>query len=313
MPVLPTPIDTGAETHEHTTETNTSTYQTHNTSLSSNELENTSSSPVTKARALSYFGGAVTPVEIAVLSLYPLALFLGFLVQLAGGDSPSYFSNKRNLINVYIVKQGWLWLTLVIGYHAFTIYKRGSSRSTHALKNLTLRYSLATVWWILFSQWFFGLPIMDRIFILTGGACVGPSVEQAQPSSISISSSQCRSLGGSWTGGYDPSGHTFLITHSSLFLWNEILPYLHTYYKSSSTVNTGASLSSAILKTPFFKLSLVLLGLYWWMLLMTGVYFHSFFEKLFGLTWGYIEVVVVFVLSHYSPVALESVFGVIAV
>lgn len=241
---------------------------------------------------------ALNILEVTILLIYPIALFLGFLVQLAGGDYPSYFSDKRNVINVFIVKRGWLWVTIAIGIHAFGIYKRRSRQSITALKNLAIRYALATAWWIFFSQWFFGMPIMDKIFVMTGGKCSGLANVSDANAPFAVTSAQCRYMGGKWTGGYDPSGHTFLLTHSSLYLWSEMLPYLEQILsnKSSSSINQN---------TLFLKFSVILGSIYWWMLLMTGVYFHSFFEKLFGLIWGYIEVVAVMFFSQYLPVAHE--------
>lgn len=282
--------------------------------------ENAPSSPVTKSAAKTV-RGSVTIVELGILALYPLAIFLGFLVQLVGGDSPSYFSNKRNIINVYIIKRGWLWVTLVTGYHAYTIHARNSPFSKQALRNLFIRYTLATIWWIFFTQWFFGLPIMDKIFVITGGGC---SVESSSDATFSnnVSSATCRHIGGSWTGGYDPSGHTFLITHSSLFLWNELLPYIQKHFSSkhsteaSTSPTTGNATFShppSIFKSPVFKVAAVLIFLFWWMLLMTGVYFHSILEKIFGLAWGYIEVLAVFFFIHNTSPDIELLLAVIPV
>lgn len=167
------------------------------------------SSPVLKSHSsenssslrINLLGGSITIAELAIMSLYPIALFLGALVSAVGGAPPSYFSNKRNLINVVIVKRGWLWLTVITGYHAYLIYSRKSTRNQIALRNVVIRYTLATVWWIFFSQWFFGLPIMDKIFILTGGSCSDIGIEKN--SMTTITSAQCRRIGGTWASGYD--------------------------------------------------------------------------------------------------------------
>lgn len=78
-----------------------------------------------------------------------------------------------------------------------------------------------------------------------------------------VTSATCKLAGGSWNGGHDLSGHVFLLTHASLFLWSEVTPVL-----SRSGALEGETIGV-----------LALLGLWWWMLLMTGVYFHTWREK----------------------------------
>lgn len=266
------------------------------------------------------FGGNMTILELVIPALYPLALLLGGLIQIVGGASPSYFSNKRNIINVMLVKQGWFWVTLITGYHAYTIYSRKSVQNTIALRNLVIRYVLATAWWIFFAQWFFGSPLMDKVFVLTGGGCA--NVDTDKHSFAINSSATCKSVGGRWSGGYDPSGHTFLLAHASLYIWIEILPYIHKYFKirsiNSANTNKEDSVSRApaisVLESLFFKLSMAFLAVYWWMLLMTGIYFHSFIERFTGMLWGYIGVVFIYALANGLCVpALQNYLVVIPV
>jgi hypothetical protein len=231
-----------------------------------------------------------------VLCVYPVVLLLGQLVHI-GRPEPTYFSNSRNIFNQIFVKKGWLWTTIafliLLGDTAYVNASKRQKSPAHCIGQAFVRYFAATAWWIVFAQWLFGLPIMDRVFILTGGSCEGVT---SISNITSVSSAYCRANGGIWTGGYDPSGHMFLLVHSSLFLWLEILPHLR---------DRKAPLSIAV------KLVVGLLALWGWMLLMTAVYFHSFPEKVVGLACGYVEVGVVLALASYTRVG-EQIFGQVA-
>jgi len=90
-----------------------------------------------------------------------------------------------------------------------------------------------------------------------------------------LTSAACKLAGGQWKGGHDLSGHVFLLTHASLFLWAELLPFLKLGQLSGME-------SGVVFAT---------LAMWWWMLLMTGIYFHTWVEKTSGwivgmLPWG---------------------------
>jgi hypothetical protein len=206
--------------------------------------------------------------EYFLATAYPATLLLAstfYLLSPSPATSESYFSQKGNLINVVFVKYGWFWTTAAFMLHLSRL--RNSSKA-----KAFLRWGLATAWWIVVTQWFFGPPLMDRAFLSTGGACQTlDQVNQAGRDALDMSkgelwltSAACKLHGGRWTGGHDISGHVFLLTHASLFLWSEILPFLRTGW-----IRGGVE-SSAVLG---------LLGMWWWMLLMTGIYFHTWREK----------------------------------
>lgn len=236
--------------------------------------------------------------QLTLLTVYPLTVVLGQLVYLTD-PYPSYFGEKKNIFNVLFVRQGWLWTTIAYVAHATYVYQHSNGTNNNKqslLKQFLLRYTLATLWWISFSQWLFGLPIMDRVFVLTGGSCEG--VPNGDGSAATLTSADCKTQGGRWVGGYDPSGHCFLLVHSSLLLWFEILPTLKSNDYSVSPI-------PGVIKGVF-----ALLGLWWWMLLMTSVYFHSFVEKLAGLIWGLIEVTVVYIILPNTTQQAKDLLGV---
>lgn len=72
-------------------------------------------------------------------------------------------ADKDGFINVYFVKIGWFWTTLV----SLLCIIRYSDVLHH-----WKRYVLISLWWVMFTQEFFGLtPLMDLIFLYSGGAC----------------------------------------------------------------------------------------------------------------------------------------------
>ncbi|KAG7192491.1 uncharacterized protein KQ657_001586 [Scheffersomyces spartinae] len=148
--------------------------------------------------------------------------------------------------------------------------------------------------------WCFGLPLMDRIFVWTGGRCqfdletaevlplaIKQTIETGASHSLQLSSYHCKRHKGQWVGGHDPSGHVFLLVHSSLFMFFEFIPFRAGVNQISQWFVMG------------------LIGLWWFMLLMTNVYFHSITEKVVGLLFGYFAVAWVYVVS--PAIALRSI------
>ncbi|KAF9181093.1 hypothetical protein BGZ51_007317 [Haplosporangium sp. Z 767] len=281
--------------------------------------------------------------------LFPATLILGSVFGSIGGDRPSYFSNKRNILNVLFVKNGWGWtsfvfliyLAVVFGKaffaqqdregttasqqadntHTMNVQRpqgqgtlkssstatastseastRTRTRSSHQQQDEQLqsmvgtnmpapgttasakvpsdvivkalvRWGLATLYWWLISQWFFGPGLFDRLFVLTGGSC---SVDGHW------SQYHCRKQGGLWSGGVDISGHMFLLTHAWLFLMEELSMFLNVPEAWTALQNRSGA-RYAIWSV------VALCGLWWWMLLMTSVYYHHLAEKLTGLFFG---------------------------
>ncbi|KAH8144962.1 uncharacterized protein LAJ45_10982 [Morchella importuna] len=157
-----------------------------------------------------------TGIDLFTASVYPATLLLGSVYSTLSPDTAStdsYFSRKSNFANIFFVKYGWLWTTLVFALHLTRL--RSPSRP-----QALLRYALATLWWVAVTQWFFGAPIMDRTFTLTGGACravmrdPGAVKEVLGEKVLAATSAACKLAGGRWRGGHDLSGHTFLLTHA---------------------------------------------------------------------------------------------------
>lgn len=228
--------------------------------------------------------GQFTSLDFLLISIYPLTLLLGFCFSL--GHSKSYFAHSHNVFNLFFVKNGWLWTSLVFWCHLYRL-----PTSAHAKRQAAVRWSIATLLWMLVTQWAFGAPLTDRTMIWTGGVCelarkgaetdtfLGDTTEHI----VAMTNKACKEFNGHWKGGHDLSGHVFILTHSSLFIWYEILPIL---LQESSLLGDNA-----------IKAAFGLLAGWWWMLLMTAAYFHTWKEKLTGLLTGLIGWLLVYKLA----------------
>lgn len=262
-------------------------------------------------------------LEMTFISSFVINFLVARIMHYASQQEEvyNYYNDKRNFINQFFVKKGWAWTTLVIVvFHSINVAYNGklAGKKVQVLTKAALNYFIVTIWWVLFTQWCFGLPIMDRIFVLTGGKCTniqGQHLEKFTDQLIFnkvvssleelninyetnlINSYACRRIRGEWTGGHDPSGHVFLMIHSSIYLFWEIAPYWQSWNHLVANVRSLTNLlklshsrvsnvKTFVLQNPHI-LVIPLIGLWWFMLLMTNLYFHSIAEKLVGLAFGY--------------------------
>jgi hypothetical protein len=292
-----------------------------------------------------------TRLELALLSIYPITLIAGSLFTTLSppplgatysathqsfqppSSAPSYFATKRNLFNVWFVKIGWFWTTLALGLFIFTHRFFQTARSRTAA---LLRYAAVTTVWYLTTQWFFGPPLIDRSFVLTGGACQRIKAEKAgeiemEPIEFALTNAACKMRGGTWSGGIDISGHVFLLILGSGMLWMEVLPVVfrvaglreerRVVQRDSKVGYAGAlhgtekregeDISAAVISHKAglgVKVVIGVCALSWWMLLMTAAYFHTWTEKLSGLVVAFFGLWMVYFVPRGVP-ALRSVFG----
>lgn len=229
----------------------------------------------------------LTTAELLVVLIYPTTIILGQLIHHTSPEIvENYYTNKHNLLNVLFVKKGWFWTCLIDIY--FVLQHKESIQRAFA------RLTITTIWWYTFTQWFFGIPIMDRVFVWTGGVCdydvnVHGSLEV-------VGSMVCRQVKGHWKGGHDPSGHVFLLVLGSMVLWFEVvnaqvvveLKQIFRIVKESK--NWGDKVKNIFGSSTLSALAL--LWLWWWMLLTTSIHFHSFIEQMSGLIAGCLGVLV---------------------
>lgn len=199
----------------------------------------------------------------------------------------NYFARKDNIFNVYFVKVGWVWTTLAFTLLLFTLpsYATPSSQQPRRIGQAMARYTLATLVWYLTTQWFFGPAIIDRSFVFTGGKCerVVPQAEgEDSPSFHTLfTAAACKSAGGSWRGGHDVSGHVFMLVLATAMLVFETIGALAS--ENGTKKPESGDETSTGLKTLSVRFAWAISGLGWWMLLMTAIWFHTWFEKVCAL------------------------------
>ncbi|KKF92627.1 FIT family protein scs3 [Ceratocystis platani] len=230
---------------------------------------------------------------------------------------PSYFASKHNVFNRYFVKVGWAWVTAAIGSFALLNPALGPTTSDTSLMaakdsaaesavyrraRVLVRYAAVTLAWAATTQWFFGPPIFDRSFRWSGGMCYpaeafGPAgtllaAEALQKAGadaealniLAYTATTCKRVGGRWYGGHDISGHVFLLV-----------------------LGSGRGRVRGVGFTGVFILGVVALKL--WMLLMTAIFFHTWFEKLTGLLAATASLYLVYIVPRLIPTA-RAVLGV---
>jgi hypothetical protein len=156
------------------------------------------------------------------------------------------------------------------------------------------------------TQWFFGPAIIDRSFVVTGGKCeevmerAGKMELGGSPSAqveTLFSAAACKAAGGAWRGGHDISGHVFMLVLATAFLAHEAVGAGAFSAFSAPTRADGDSARERKASGPVvsglmndetdsglarkWSLRLVwgVVGLGWWMLFMTAIWFHTWLEK----------------------------------
>ncbi|KAL6233402.1 hypothetical protein BDW75DRAFT_191002 [Aspergillus navahoensis] len=260
-----------------------------------------------------------TPPSTTLL-VYPATLLLGSLFSIlsptaqypdpsedvATASAPiNYFARKDNIFNLFFVKLGWIWFTLAFAALLLT-YPPSPHRGRRQAQALS-RYALATAAWYFVTQWFFGPAIIDRSFIITGGKCEDALFELknaqyekgvigagAEDFGVYLTAAACKTAGGAWRGGHDVSGHVFMLVLVTAVLGLEAVGVLAQESEEEDDASARASANGnakgktedeAVNEVRTWTLRLVggIIGLGWWMLLMTAIWFHTWLEKANGL------------------------------
>ncbi|KAI0382884.1 inositol phospholipid synthesis and fat-storage-inducing TM-domain-containing protein [Hypomontagnella monticulosa] len=306
-------------------------------SPSSSPNNNNSSSP---AKRTSPF--LPTPLETLVLAAYPTILVFGALFSVLSpetrsalydpaaqshvpGAAPSYFARKDNILNVLFVKRGWAWISAA--FASFLLTHPSFTDTAFRRTRAAIRWVLVTLWWVLVTQWCFGAPLIDRGFRFTGGKCevaVEAVAEGAADAGDVFTAAACRAAGGRWSGGHDISGHVFLLVLGSYFLLQEVgwvllrAGWAGAREERCVVMHDGAVKGAGVeaerngvedgalgLGGRFAAVVVTLCG---WMLLMTAIYFHTWFEKFTGLLVAAMAIYPIYILPRWIP-ALRAVVG----
>ncbi|KAJ1928485.1 hypothetical protein IWQ60_002002 [Tieghemiomyces parasiticus] len=179
-----------------------------------------------------------------------------------------FFGNKHNVLNVVFAKWGWAWTTGAFATYVGAVINR---RCPGSWTQFATRWAAATAYWYLLTQWAFGPSLFDRVFVGSGGQC--------SAGSDILTYARCRLARGTWSGGHDISGHCMLLVHASLFLWEELSPFL--FNRASFTTFHPDWTRRAVAGLVYLFMAL------WYVLLIaTATFYHNVFEKLNGLIFG---------------------------
>ncbi|KAJ2708475.1 hypothetical protein H4R19_004726 [Coemansia spiralis] len=214
-------------------------------------------------------------VRAAVLAALFVAIALGWARR--AGDAMAataavppaaapWWVSKRSPLNVYGAKVAWGWTTVLF---AAALALCAPARPPRSSAVALARYALATAYWVAMTRWCFGPPLFDRVFVRTGGSCLGPP---ALPAVASLH--LCKQAGGRWSGGHDISGHCFLLLHSAMFLVGDVLAPLLAARPHTAPHRAAAAAAVA------------LLALWGFMLYVTARHFHGAPELLSGVAAG---------------------------
>jgi hypothetical protein len=182
-------------------------------------------------------------------------------------------TDQRNGLNQLFVKRAWGWITAIFIFHSLALFltaplltvntskKQDSSPPSQPAIQLSSaaktpfnllvtslrRYLLSSLFWFYLTQktWFgttTGPSISHRILRTSGAICVPSNLSSSSPHSTTetIASAICTGAPGEyWRGGHDVSGHSFMMIHCSMFLFELVHPLLPSllpkFFASTST------------------------------------------------------------------------------
>ncbi|KAJ6625484.1 inositol phospholipid synthesis and fat-storage-inducing TM-domain-containing protein [Mycena sp. CBHHK59/15] len=199
------------------------------------------------------------------------------------------WANKANFLNVYFIKRAWGWTS------AAFLLAWGTGPPAARTANRLARWVTATAAWLLFTAWFFGPALFERIVLASGGECMlslpsgdalplpteychaHTAVSPATHPTLFATSSFM--LPPEWRAtprlrkGHDVSGHIFLLTLSILLLAQQLVPSF-----------AAPRWSVAHLYAVWVVVALIFIWLF--ASYTTSVYFHSPMEKITGYILG---------------------------
>ncbi|XP_067856645.1 acyl-coenzyme A diphosphatase FITM2 [Heptranchias perlo] len=225
--------------------------------------------------SLDEFVGLVMALHRDWLRRY-LALLLG-LITLGGSVlkatqplAESYFSNRRNVLNVYFVKFSWGWTVGLLLPFIFTSNYFVQRDVLFAVRRLTSCVVGTAVW-------FLSTRIFHVIENFTG--------ECYESQNMTIlhefeNLHACKKQGHLWLG-FDISGHCFLLSYCALMIIEEIA-VMNELHKVEQKPGKA---TATIIKSLFIALNALLL-LWVWMFFCTAVYFHDMPHKFIGTIFG---------------------------
>ncbi|KAG1735142.1 Fat storage-inducing transmembrane protein [Suillus paluster] len=199
-----------------------------------------------------------------------------------------YFANKANPLNLYFIKRAWGWTSAA--FLTLWLTSPPHKRTVHRL----VKWGTETALWLVFTSWFFGPALLERLTVASGGECMAtldsgavtvPYEYCLTRTAISAQTHPFLFSASSWVPddrlpvlprlrkGHDVSGHVFLLTMSALFLADQL---------RMSLCARKWSFTHAV--AVVFNVGIVAIWLF--AIYTTSLYFHSPFEKFTGYLLG---------------------------
>lgn len=182
----------------------------------------------------------------------------------------SYFSNRRNALNVYFVKFSWGWTMGLLLPFIFTSNYFVQRDVLFAVRRIA-SCAVGTVVWFLSTRIFHIVENFTGECFESLNMTVLNEFENKQA---------CRKQGHLWVG-FDISGHSFLLSYCVLMIMEEtaVMDELHKVEQKPGKATT------VIIKTLFVALNTLTL-LWIWMFFCTAIYFHDLPQKIIGTIFG---------------------------
>jgi hypothetical protein len=204
----------------------------------------------------------------------------------------SYFSDKRNVLNMYFVKWGWGWTCTILGVFVYLTSHTYCGGDRKAISRQMSRLAFATFWWFVCTRLFTHI-------LKTFGHCMLNNVSStSSDATLLLDRDECKKAGHQWVP-FDVSGHAFLLIHCLLTIAEEVrciadwecINEVAAQEQQGCTDSCRAKQLQLIrgsyeTHTPFvyvLMFVLTLLIILWEMMLLgTAVYFHNMQQKLTG-------------------------------
>ncbi|XP_020383052.2 acyl-coenzyme A diphosphatase FITM2 [Rhincodon typus] len=194
----------------------------------------------------------------------------GSLVKASQPLAESYFSNRRNVLNVYFVKFSWGWTVGLLLPFIFT--------SNYFLqRDVLFAVRRVTSCVVGTGIWFLSTRTFHIIENFTGECYESQNMTVLHQFDNLYT---CKKNGHLWLG-FDISGHSFLLSYCVLIMTEEIA-VMNELQKVEQ--KPGKSIAT-IIKSLFIALN-ALLFLWIWMFFCTALYFHDMPHKIIGTAFG---------------------------
>lgn len=227
----------------------------------------------------------------------------------------------RSVNEVFVKDKGYFWFTAVFLSYIF-LYQSNWRVPTKKVTFFLGDYSLNTVILTVTLVWFGGPLIFERVNVATGGHCqereklendINVDVDPAK-----LGEFRCNKLGYQWVNGFDCSGHFYLLVSVSLLLWRNFLiaqpllvggyvritetggnkqivvpheegvgsladPTIVTTDPESLELGLRPSTVMVIFRRLVTFFTLLFLAIWYFLFLITCIFFHTIPEKIVGM------------------------------